>query len=362
MQIPIETHLRSLGYPMAAGYSDRRRGRRHCGLLGGRRSRERRWPRGWSWASARPSPSSDVCKLVREWFPPSRISTLARIHQHGRHGRRLHRRASGLAGGPMQAGASRSAASAWSSWSLPPSSSFIVRDRIGAIAHTPPEEGGAGWPWAGKFAGLLKNPQVWLNAIYATCISLVFVAFGGLCRAATTSRRPIISTPRPPLLSARCSSLAVSSAASSSAGGRIFFAVTQIAHARRRRRRPRGHGRHALCPRPAPVGISSRPLRCRASSAAPTLSPTPWPTICSPSWQDFPSDSSAPATTPAAPRSAAPRRHAPPTKIPRSSLSTLTAADYGYAFTPLVIFMAVGLVAVLLMKETMEREKNRATA
>ena len=28
--------------------------------------------------------------------------------------------------------------------------------------------------------GLLANPQVWINAIYATTISLVFVAFGGL--------------------------------------------------------------------------------------------------------------------------------------------------------------------------------------
>jgi sugar phosphate permease len=33
---------------------------------------------------------------------------------------------------------------------------------------------------AGGIPGLLGNPHVWINAIYATTISLVFVAFGGL--------------------------------------------------------------------------------------------------------------------------------------------------------------------------------------
>ena len=51
---------------------------------------------------------------------------------------------------------------------------LIVRDRPEAASPSAPAtpSGGA--------AGLLKNPQVWINAVYATSISLVFVAFGGL--------------------------------------------------------------------------------------------------------------------------------------------------------------------------------------
>jgi len=51
---------------------------------------------------------------------------------------------------------------------------FIVRDRAEVKRAAEPVEpsGGTG--------GILKNPQVWINAVYATTISLVFVAFGGL--------------------------------------------------------------------------------------------------------------------------------------------------------------------------------------
>jgi len=50
----------------------------------------------------------------------------------------------------------------------------VVRDR--AAAADPAEPAAP----SGGMRGLLANPQVWINAVYATTISLVFVAFGGL--------------------------------------------------------------------------------------------------------------------------------------------------------------------------------------
>jgi sugar phosphate permease len=50
----------------------------------------------------------------------------------------------------------------------------VVRDRMETVSRPAPETS------PGGVFGLLTNPQVWINAVYATSISLVFVAFGGL--------------------------------------------------------------------------------------------------------------------------------------------------------------------------------------
>jgi sugar phosphate permease len=54
----------------------------------------------------------------------------------------------------------------------------IVRDR--SATASPPATGNQPIGLAGSMAGLLRDPHVWINAVYATTISLVFVAFGGL--------------------------------------------------------------------------------------------------------------------------------------------------------------------------------------
>jgi predicted MFS family arabinose efflux permease len=53
---------------------------------------------------------------------------------------------------------------------------LVVRDRAVTTSHSAPET----QTQSGGMFGLLRNPQVWINAVYATSISLVFVAFGGL--------------------------------------------------------------------------------------------------------------------------------------------------------------------------------------
>ena len=112
-------------------------------------------------------------KLVEEWFPPSRFSTLAGMtNTAGMVG--------AASGGPVAVLVNvigwREAV-AWMGgaelllavlvWS-------VVRDRTEAVSNTAPVT------QSGGMSGLLRNPHVWINAVYATSISLVFVAFGGL--------------------------------------------------------------------------------------------------------------------------------------------------------------------------------------
>jgi sugar phosphate permease len=144
---------------------------------------------------------SFICclKLVQEWFPPARFSTLAGMTNTAA-------MFGGAAGAPV---AMLVRTAGWraavgmiggAELVLAVLVFLIVRDR--PMASTEPESepahatsssgaGGlqkklAGEPPAllttpsGGAWGLLKNPQVWINAVYATSISLVFVAFGGL--------------------------------------------------------------------------------------------------------------------------------------------------------------------------------------
>jgi sugar phosphate permease len=116
-------------------------------------------------------------KLAQAWFPPSKFSTLAGMTNTAG--------MLGAAGGAPVAVLVKAigwrAAVAW----LGGAEMFlailvfsVVRDRPADSSSSP-----ATHPSAKIFAGLLgvlANPQVWINAIYATTISLVFVAFGGL--------------------------------------------------------------------------------------------------------------------------------------------------------------------------------------
>jgi MFS family permease len=135
-------------------------------------------PVGAQWARVGMGASSAfsfICclKLVQEWFPPARFSTLAGMtNTAGMVG--------AAAGAPVallvKAAGWRSAVGmiGGAEVGLAALVFLIVRDRPDAVAPSAPTTRPAG------ASGLLRNPQVWINAVYATSISLVFVAFGGL--------------------------------------------------------------------------------------------------------------------------------------------------------------------------------------
>lgn len=112
-------------------------------------------------------------KLVEEWFPPSKFSTLAGMtNTAGMIG--------AASGAPMAVLVNiigwRTAV-AWMGGAelmLAVLVFAVVRDRPVTVSYSAPET------QSGGMFRLLGNPQVWINAVYATSISLVFVAFGGL--------------------------------------------------------------------------------------------------------------------------------------------------------------------------------------
>ena len=116
-------------------------------------------------------------KLVQAWFPVSKFSTLA-----------------GITNTAAMLGAASGAPLAWwvetVGWRtamagigavkllLSVLTLLIVRDRPQPGGGSPRQPASPGISL--NAVGVLRNPQVWLNAIYATGISLIFVAFGGL--------------------------------------------------------------------------------------------------------------------------------------------------------------------------------------
>jgi len=116
-------------------------------------------------------------KLAQAWFPPSRFSTLAGMtNTAGMLGA-----ASGAPVAVLVNTIGWRETVAWMGAAelvLAALVFAVVRDRLPANdvadnVHQPAQA-------AGGMSGLLANPQVWINAVYATTISLVFVAFGGL--------------------------------------------------------------------------------------------------------------------------------------------------------------------------------------
>ena len=112
-------------------------------------------------------------KLVEEWFPPSRFSTLAGMtNTAGMVGA-----ASGAPVAVLVNHIGWRDAVAWMGGAellLAALVFLVVRDRSDAAGHPAPAT------QSGGMCGLLRNPHIWINAVYATSISLVFVAFGGL--------------------------------------------------------------------------------------------------------------------------------------------------------------------------------------
>jgi sugar phosphate permease len=114
-------------------------------------------------------------KLAQEWFPPSRFSTLAGLTNTAA----MIGAASGKPVAVLVNAVGWRDATLWIGGAelvLAALVFFIVRDRFPAAN----EPAAKSEPAQGRITGVLANPQTWINAVYATSISLVFVAFGGL--------------------------------------------------------------------------------------------------------------------------------------------------------------------------------------
>ena len=118
-------------------------------------------------------------KVVQAWFPPAKFSTLAGMTNTAG--------MIGAAGGaPVAALVQHFGWRATVAWMgaaelvLAILVFAFVREGPAAANRPAPASTPAPGPSGGSMTGLLCNPQVWINAIYATSISLVFVAFGGL--------------------------------------------------------------------------------------------------------------------------------------------------------------------------------------
>ena len=125
---------------------------------------------------------SFICclKLVQEWFPPSRFSTLAGMTN-----------TAAMVGAAIGGGAPMAILVKSTGWRtstvligiaeliLAVLVGLMVRDRRSnasePVATKESHRGGA--------AQVLKNPFIWINAVYCTSISLVLIAFGGLWSA-----------------------------------------------------------------------------------------------------------------------------------------------------------------------------------
>jgi len=284
-------------------------------------------------------------KLVEEWFPASQFSTLAGMTN-----------TAGMVG--AAAGAPVAILVKNIGWRASVGGMggcelllavlvlLIVRDSGKAEAASAPAAG----PATGHWQAVLRNPQVWINATYATTISLVFVAFGGLWgssyiqkvyglssveAAGSTSLLFIggiagslffgwfsdfLRRRKPPMVLAGVGALGAMAGmlylpvplilfkAGLFAVG-FFSSANIISYAVARDLFPRAAG--------FSIGLLSTCYYAGSATSQPLVG--------------FFLDRASP-----------------------SGLAALTPADYRFAMSPLVIFMAIGLIAALLIRETME--------
>ncbi len=119
-------------------------------------------------------------KLAQEWFPPAKFSTMAGMTNTAG---MLGAAASAPVAALVDAVGWRQTV-AWMGWAevaLAILVLLVVRDRAQAASDAPSADvPAAPSPRLRQKIGLVANAQVWINAVYATSISLVFVAFGGL--------------------------------------------------------------------------------------------------------------------------------------------------------------------------------------
>ena len=131
-------------------------------------------------------------KLVQDWFPISRFSTLAGMTNTAA-------MLGAASGAPLAIGID---ALGWRTSMLGIGAVelllailmfLVVRDRPGqGLIPSKPQTRPRTSP--NDVSNVLRNPQVWLNAAYATGISLIFVAFGGLWGSSFISKAYALDT------------------------------------------------------------------------------------------------------------------------------------------------------------------------
>ncbi|MFI5019378.1 MAG: MFS transporter, partial [Dongiales bacterium] len=224
-------------------------------------------------------------KLAQEWFPPAKFSTLAGMtNTAGMLG--------AAAGAPVAAlvnAVGWREAVAWMGWAevaLAILVLLVVKDRRraasdAASAEVPAEPP----PRLRQKTGLVTNPQVWINAVYATSISLVFVAFGGLWGASYIEKAYGVRA----VTAADVGSFLFLGGIA----GSLFFGWWSD-HLGRRKAPMIVAGVGALATMAGLLYLPGLPLAgfdagisWLDSSAVPTLFPTRSPAICIPGFRDF---------------------------------------------------------------------------
>jgi len=225
----------------------------------------------------------------------------------------------------------------------------VLRD--GATTASPP----APTKQAGGMSGVLGNPQVWINAIYATSISLVYVAFGGLWGVPYLQKVYNLDK-----------------VAAAGAGtylfvggivGSLFFGwISDFLGKRKLPMVLAGVG--ALVTMAALLYVPGLPLigfkaglflvGCFSSAniISYAVARDLYPKTAGFSI-GFLSTCYFAGSAASQPLVGMLLEHSNPSNQRAAGLASLTAADYRYALSPLVIFMVVGLIASLLIKETL---------
>ncbi len=302
---------------------------------------------------------SFICclKLVQEWFPPSRFSTLAGMTNTAA--------MVGAAGGaPVAVFVKMIGWRAAVSWiggaelALAVLALLMIRDRMPAadqpVSERESRSGGA--------AGLLMNRYVWINAIYATSISLVLVAFGGLWGTSYIQKAYGVDA----IAAAGTGSLLFLGGIA----GSLFFGWYSDFLGRRKPPMVQA-GIAALVTMTGALYFPGLPLAgfkvglflvgffSSANIVSYAVARDLYPKLAGLSI-GFLSTCFYAGSAASQPLVGMLLEHRN-SGGPRAGLASLTAADFRFAFCPLVIFMLVGLVASLLMKETLEIKPTAMT-
>jgi MFS family permease len=295
-------------------------------------------------------------KLVQEWFPPAKFSTLAGLtNTAGMIGA-----ASGAPVAVLVKIIGWREAVAWMGAAeliLAILVFLVVRDQPSASSQPAPETN----IQSGGMSGVLRNPQVWINAVYATSISLVFVAFGGLW--GTSYIQKIYGLD------------AVAAAGTGSLlflggiAGSLFFGWYSD-YLGRRKPPMIFAGIGALATMACLLYLPGIPLAgfklglflvgffSSANIVSYAVARDLYPRLAGFSI-GFLSTCYFAGSAASQPLVGMLLEHSNPAGQRLAGLASLTAGDYRYALSPLVGFMLVGLVASLLLKETLSNPPRR---
>src|ERR1017187_4694068 len=298
-------------------------------------------------------------KLVEEWFPPSKFSTLAGMtNTAGMVGA-----ASGAPVAVLVNVIGWRESVAWMGGAeliLAVLVFFIVRDRSAAISHSALETQSKEIQSGGTL-GLLANPYMWINAVYATSISLVFVAFGGLWGTSYIQKVYDLS--------------AVAAAGTGSLlflggiAGSLFFGWYSD-YLGRRKPPMVFAGVGALATMACLLYLPGIPLAgfklglflvgffSSANIVSYAVARDLYPKLAGLSI-GFLSTCYFAGSAASQPLVGMLLEHSNPASQRAAGLASLTAGDYRYALSPLVIFMLVGLIASLLARETLTDTARR---